>query len=236
MKADKPFGALSVCFEIKNILDFEAAGNRIEDYLCRLPIHQDGSCNGLQHYAALAADESGGKAVNLVQVGDSKQDVYVQVMEKVRLKIEEDIKDPTQTERAHSLAQFFLKILSRKLVKRPVMTTVYGVTLSGASAQIKSTIKEILEDHRTNPQKAVYDQQTLERLSALSLSDTTYLAKKVLDSISELFAHAKQIEEWLLQNTRRMLTSYSVHLLDYLEANNPKLYETIYTRPVSFRP
>ena len=26
------------------------------DYLCALPVHQDGSCNGLQHYAALGRD------------------------------------------------------------------------------------------------------------------------------------------------------------------------------------
>ena len=79
MKADKPFCALSVCFEIKNILDFQESGNNIEDYLSRLPIHQDGSCNGLQHYAALATDENGGRAVNLIGVGDSKQDVILKL-------------------------------------------------------------------------------------------------------------------------------------------------------------
>ncbi len=31
-------------------------------------MHQDGSCNGLQHYAALGRDESGGRAVNLLPV------------------------------------------------------------------------------------------------------------------------------------------------------------------------
>lgn len=36
--------------------------------MSKLPIHQDGSCNGLQHYAALGRDESGGRAVNLLPV------------------------------------------------------------------------------------------------------------------------------------------------------------------------
>ena len=31
-----------------------------------LPIHQDGSCNGLQHYAAIGRDSRGAKSVNLV--------------------------------------------------------------------------------------------------------------------------------------------------------------------------
>lgn len=30
-----------------------------------MPVHQDGSCNGLQHYAALGRDMTGGFAVNL---------------------------------------------------------------------------------------------------------------------------------------------------------------------------
>lgn len=36
-----------------------------EEYVSHLPIHQDGSCNGLQHYAALGRDEIGAKSVNL---------------------------------------------------------------------------------------------------------------------------------------------------------------------------
>jgi hypothetical protein len=34
-------------------------------YISHLPVHQDGSCNGLQHYAALGRDLTGGFAVNL---------------------------------------------------------------------------------------------------------------------------------------------------------------------------
>jgi len=36
-----------------------------EAHLSALPVHQDGSCNGLQHYAALGRDAWGGHAVNL---------------------------------------------------------------------------------------------------------------------------------------------------------------------------
>jgi hypothetical protein len=37
-----------------------------EEYPSSLPVHMDGSCNGLQHYAALGRDEAGGRAVNLL--------------------------------------------------------------------------------------------------------------------------------------------------------------------------
>lgn len=36
-----------------------------EEYISYLHIHQDGSCNGLQHYAALGRDFEGAHQVNL---------------------------------------------------------------------------------------------------------------------------------------------------------------------------
>ena len=36
-------------------------------HLSRTPVAMDGSCNGLQHYAALGLDLEGGNAVNLVK-------------------------------------------------------------------------------------------------------------------------------------------------------------------------
>lgn len=45
------------------------------EYLCGFPVHQDGSCNGLQHYAALGGDAAGARAVNLAPLA-RPQDVY----------------------------------------------------------------------------------------------------------------------------------------------------------------
>jgi DNA-directed RNA polymerase len=46
-----------------------------ESYVCHFPVHQDGSCNGLQHYAALGRDEAGAESVNL-KPASRPQDVY----------------------------------------------------------------------------------------------------------------------------------------------------------------
>lgn len=46
-----------------------------EKYMSHFPIHQDGSCNGLQHYAALGRDKAGAYSVNLMP-SDIPQDVY----------------------------------------------------------------------------------------------------------------------------------------------------------------
>ena len=95
------FQALSACKEIAAA--FESGDPA--SFLSNLPVHQDGSCNGLQHYAgratrhvfthaafvtnkcavdalALGLDELGGRAVNLMPA-ELPQDVYSRVLEGV---------------------------------------------------------------------------------------------------------------------------------------------------------
>lgn len=69
MEAEDPFQFLGACFELRKAL----RAPRHEEYASHLPVHQDGSCNGLQHYAALARDEQGGIAVNLVPGVSARQ-------------------------------------------------------------------------------------------------------------------------------------------------------------------
>ena len=88
------------------------SGGKIEDYKCRLPIHQDGSCNGLQHYAGLAADETGGAAVNLIRL-ETKQDVYIKVLEIVKKKIEQDILEQNLGTVNLETAKFFTDFKSK---------------------------------------------------------------------------------------------------------------------------
>ena len=62
-----------------------AAASRSDDpaaFLSGFPVHQDGSCNGLQHYAALGRDLAGAKSVNLYPF-DTPSDVYQDVVELV---------------------------------------------------------------------------------------------------------------------------------------------------------
>ncbi|CAN7978489.1 unnamed protein product, partial [Ixodes persulcatus] len=69
--SEEPWQTLACCREV-------AAAVRSPDprrYVCHLPVHQDGSCNGLQHYAALGRDAHGARQVNLLPE-DRPQDVY----------------------------------------------------------------------------------------------------------------------------------------------------------------
>ena len=61
-QAEKPWEVLAACREVRDAL---ATGNPAE-YVSRLPVQIDGSCNGLQHYAALGRDLAGGLSVNLL--------------------------------------------------------------------------------------------------------------------------------------------------------------------------
>lgn len=71
LQAENPWTALATCMEIAAAL---RCGD-VSKYQSKLPVHQDGSCNGLQHYAALGGDVAGAVAVNLVDAPEP-QDVY----------------------------------------------------------------------------------------------------------------------------------------------------------------
>ena len=57
---DSPWQLLSACMEISEALNFEGG---VENFQSNLAIYQDGSCNGLQHYAAMGRDTEGAKQV-----------------------------------------------------------------------------------------------------------------------------------------------------------------------------
>lgn len=78
-----------------------------------LPVHQDGTCNGLQHYAALGGDIVGARQVNL-DAADRPQDVYSYVAGMVENKLDKDIAAGSET------AKMLKGKISRKVVKQTV--------------------------------------------------------------------------------------------------------------------
>jgi Autographiviridae RNA polymerase len=88
-EADKPWSFLAWCFEWAGSRKHFMPGASEPSptrYLSHMPIALDGTCNGLQHYAAMLRDEVGGKAVNLVpgdKPNDGYQDVAALVTEKL---------------------------------------------------------------------------------------------------------------------------------------------------------
>ena len=132
-KADDPWQCLATCMELKAALDSPDP----HAYESALPVHQDGTCNGLQHYAALGGDARGARQVNLDTTA-RPSDVYTYVANMVEKRMQEELERDPNNKRARLL----IGKVSRKVVKQTVMTTVYGVTFVGAREQIDKQLRD----------------------------------------------------------------------------------------------
>ncbi|XP_010273707.1 PREDICTED: DNA-directed RNA polymerase 3, chloroplastic isoform X2 [Nelumbo nucifera] len=176
LNAEDPFQCLAACINLSEALKSSSPHTAIS----HLPIHQDGSCNGLQHYAALGRYQLEAAAVNLV-AGEKPADVYSEIAARVHSIMKMDAeKDPT-TDPTALLAKVLIDQVDRKLVKQTVMTSVYGVTYVGAREQIKRRLEE--KGHITNDR--------------LLFSAACYAAKVTLTALEEMFQAARSIMGWL---------------------------------------
>ncbi|CAB4055474.1 POLRMT [Lepeophtheirus salmonis] len=171
IESEDPWQTLSVCNEIKAALDSGDPKN----YTTHIPIHQDGSCNGLQHYAAIGRDVLGAGSVNLIP-NELPQDVYSEIATLVEKKRASD-------SNSRDIARILEGYVKRKVIKQTVMTTVYGVTAYGARLQIARQLKDI-ED---------FPSEYVEEASK-------YLAVKTFDSLNELFTASQEIQLWLTES------------------------------------
>ncbi|OJJ51137.1 hypothetical protein ASPZODRAFT_55285 [Penicilliopsis zonata CBS 506.65] len=187
LKAEDPWQCLAACCELRNAL-------RLDDptqYLSRLPIHQDGSCNGLQHYAALGGDLTGAQQVNL-EPSDRPSDVYTGVAEFVKASIAQD------AAQGNALAQLLNGKVTRKVVKQTVMTNVYGVTFIGAMRQVRRQ----LADH--------YPELT----SETARNGALYIARKIFEALGSMFNGAHAIQYWLGECVNRITQSLAPAQID----------------------
>ena len=176
LESEDPFQTLAACFEIRNALEYGKQPNKsVEDYVCHLPIHQDGSCNGLQHYAALGRDVLGAASVNLIPA-DTPQDVYSEIASIVERRRSED--ETSENEVAKIVKGF----VQRKVIKQTVMTTVYGVTKYGAKLQIARQLVDLDGFPRAEKESA-----------------SKYLAQLTFESLNEMFYASQEIQAWFIE-------------------------------------
>jgi DNA-directed RNA polymerase, mitochondrial len=194
LAADKPFSFLAACFE------WEGYCRLGEGYQSRLPIALDGSNSGLQHYSAALRDELGGAYVNLTST-PQPQDVYQAVADLVNQMVSQD--------QANELAQAWLKFgITRKVVKRNVMTFAYSSEQFGFKQQIIDDLMKPMEDevlggHRTEHPFG----QDNGRAAAGYLAEKVWIAvnqvvskaaegMKFLQKCAQLMAHEAKPLEW----------------------------------------
>ena len=131
--ANDPEGTISEWSSAEEPWCFIAAA--IEYYQCvikgtkktsGLPCSVDATCSGLQHLSALALDRTAAEMVNVVPT-DKPSDGYKIVAEKAKEILPEHLHDH----------------ITRKVTKRTVMTTPYGVTENSARDYIRQELKGI---------------------------------------------------------------------------------------------
>ncbi|KAF2282942.1 hypothetical protein GH714_043259 [Hevea brasiliensis] len=176
LDAEDPFQCLATCINLSEALRSSSP----ETTISHMPVHQDGSCNGLQHYAALGRDKLGAAAVNLVG-GEKPADVYSGIAARVLDIMRRDAEKDPATDPNALHAKLLINQVDRKLVKQTVMTSVYGVTYIGARDQIKRRLKE---------RGTIADDSALYPASC-------YAAKTTLMALEEMFEGARSIMAWL---------------------------------------
>ncbi|OQU90275.1 hypothetical protein SORBI_3002G378100 [Sorghum bicolor] len=174
--AEDPFQCLAVCMNLTEALRSSSP----ETTISHIPVHQDGSCNGLQHYAALGRDKLGAIAVNLV-AGEKPADVYTGIATRVLEIMRMDAQKDPSIDPDVARARLIVDQVDRKLVKQTVMTSVYGVTYVGARDQIKRRLKE---------RGVIPDEAEL-------FGASCYAAKVTLTALGEMFQAARGIMNWL---------------------------------------
>ncbi|XP_050301469.1 DNA-directed RNA polymerase, mitochondrial isoform X2 [Anthonomus grandis grandis] len=174
-ESDEPWQTLACCIEIADVV---RSGMNSADYLSHFPVHQDGSCNGLQHYAALGRDQAGAFSVNLT-ASETPQDVYSAVVALVEERRARD------EENGVEIAKLLKGFIKRKVIKQTIMTTVYGVTKFGAKLQIAKQLKDI----EGFPKDAVW-------------AASPYLTECTFDSLQTMFTSTKEIQDWFTQCAR----------------------------------
>ena len=169
LKADDPWQCLAACFDLTAALRSPSP----ELHVSHVPIHMDGSCNGLQHYAAMGGDVAGARSVNLLPA-ERPNDVYSDVCAVVKARVHADALS------GNPLAKQLDGKIERKIVKQTVMTSVYGVTFIGARQQIQNA----MEDRGTCSEEDAYNA-------------SLYIARLTFDALSEMFLGARKIMDWL---------------------------------------
>lgn len=114
MEAESPWQLLQVCRAISLFHQGQRSAF--------LPVRFDQTCSGLGHIAALTRNQSLALMTNMI--GDYRQDIYDEVASQVERVLRTELElDPR---RARSSALWLERGITRALMKRPVVSAVYG--------------------------------------------------------------------------------------------------------------
>ena len=197
LQAEDAWQTLAACYELTEALNSPDPTK----FKSSIPIQQDGTCNGLQHYAALGGDQIGAEQVNL-EPGERPADVYTAVAEAVRAHVRKDAAD------GNPVAKKLDGNITRKVVKQPVMTNVYGVTYFGAHEQVRRQLEILF------PDVSKYDEVNYQDMAK-------YIVDKIFTSLGTMFKGARAIQDWLGVCAERIATALSAEQIEEFAMRKP---------------
>jgi len=176
---DKPFQALAA------IIDWAGFLREGYGYHSCLPIQVDGTCNGIQHLAAMTRDEVAGLYVNLVP-GTEPQDIYRFVAEKLQAKLDDiGLQRTDKGAIARWWIETFRGAVPRSATKRQVMVLPYGGTLEA----FRKYVGEWLKEYGPEQHKVEYTPLRFARIS--------FLASLLWETVGENVTGAVKVMKWL---------------------------------------
>jgi len=116
----------------------------------KTPVFLDATCSGIQHFAAMLLDNDLGVDVNLTQTAEVK-DLYTKLVKPINDEIKKFGMENLEFEKFKNIK------LSRKELKRIIMTKTYNVTLYGIADHIKNMGEkiEIKKEHPSIKNKEI---------------------------------------------------------------------------------
>ncbi|MEG2886399.1 MAG: DNA-directed RNA polymerase [Aurantimicrobium sp.] len=194
--ADKPLQFLASCFEFADYV------RNPQNFVSRLAVPFDGTCNGLQNYSAILRDEVGGKATNLISAHGSKpNDIYGDVARAAATRNEKAAPTPAQI--AWRETGF-----NRSLTKKSTMTLVYGSTYG--------TCRKSIIDYCT--ENGLFDDE-----NRFDYAD--YAGKLVWQGIGDVVVKAKEAMDWL-QKVARMVMKEGGEYITWVAPSGFRVVQT----------
>lgn len=176
-EAESPFQFLQAC----RALAAELEGAELKTGPSSLPVRYDQTCSGVGHAAALLEDVRLMRLTNMI--GEERCDVYEEVAQSVARALTTDLQmNPARCR----MASMWLEVgVDRSLLKRPVMSAVYGAR--------HFSIRDYLAEH-------LLSQVTLSRPSdyqQLVTNPASYLARIVLDVMKQELSGVFRLQAWM---------------------------------------
>ena len=192
------------------------------DFMTSLPVTVDGTCNGIQHLAALTRDSEIGAAVNLIPA-DAPHDIYAEVAEEMTKRLT-DVELHSEDQARAARASWWLEKAGpefpRSLPKRQVMIMPYGGRMQ---AYFKYT-REWLEE-----QDLTEDLRDRDEIAEKEAGRTVHLfCEQLWDVVKHRVERGVEVMDWL-KNVAKVMSDRGLPL--YWQTPSGYLVRHFYGKP-----